>query len=312
MRAALLGVIEKYTNSAAREFATLGHAGDDEEVKKCRGEASVTDWIERSFSDEIEMVKSDQHTDETFIGLTGLAEAVAEAKDQFFADLPSGRLSSEEEALRKSLFKFVDQCPVHLAKLSKAKNDPLVKERRKTLLPNGSVVTFAEWIEKRVGDDFLLTKNPPHDRTNGRASFILRADKTSRAVKRPRTDSSRREDRRSSPPAKRRSAEGSRAQGSHAYSDRRRENEASKRSRKPEALGELIEESLRYLERKVGFGRPVDRRKVSRMAAGIEKQELSQVFQHLLEARKRLEDPTAAICKALESVIKDESPPWRR
>ncbi|CAK0893698.1 unnamed protein product [Prorocentrum cordatum] len=117
---------------------------------------TLADWAERRIGSEVQAV-----TDERGARVLQLArqnDSREERREAFFSQLPDGRFTAEEEALRSALIDFLATWKsAELATLSNAGTDKGVQWAKGNLFRGfDKAVTMREWIERRIGGELEL------------------------------------------------------------------------------------------------------------------------------------------------------------
>jgi len=149
---------------------------------------SLQSWINSRIGGEVEISKDP--TGRFMVMLRGTGSdaaggAVSTAagdgsKDEFFATLPTGSFTADEEMLRDALLAFLDSTGAEPSPLSAAAMDPTIAKCRKAVLPRGCNVSLREWIDRRMGEDLEVALGP------GGAQWVLGLPGTLSSAKRPR------------------------------------------------------------------------------------------------------------------------------
>mmetsp|Transcript_37728 Transcript_37728/g.82896 ORF Transcript_37728/g.82896 Transcript_37728/m.82896 type:complete len:457 (-) Transcript_37728:65-1435(-) len=154
---------EAVTNAVARGPLPMIQVVRDEQVRAAKTFlprfVTLEDWIERRIGGEVAVYKDKMGR--ASCKLVGPSkEERNEIAEQFWAALPEGSFTKEEERLRTAIYEFLANWrSPELASLSHSGGDKAVRQARMALLKPGACVSLKDWIERRLGAELELRQD---------------------------------------------------------------------------------------------------------------------------------------------------------
>eukprot|EP00929_Paragymnodinium_shiwhaense_P098307 TRINITY_DN597_c2_g1_i1.p2 TRINITY_DN597_c2_g1~~TRINITY_DN597_c2_g1_i1.p2 ORF type:complete len:553 (-),score=181.36 TRINITY_DN597_c2_g1_i1:69-1727(-) len=100
-----------------------------------------------------------------------------EAREEFFAALPTDELTPAEQDMRALLLDWLEDRPfLASGTLSQVGSDPKLREAKHNLLPAGSAVTIRAWIDRRIGGEVETVQD---DALGSKETYVGRAGEIS-------------------------------------------------------------------------------------------------------------------------------------
>eukprot|EP00928_Gymnodinium_smaydae_P078644 TRINITY_DN62751_c0_g1_i1.p1 TRINITY_DN62751_c0_g1~~TRINITY_DN62751_c0_g1_i1.p1 ORF type:complete len:656 (+),score=172.73 TRINITY_DN62751_c0_g1_i1:57-1970(+) len=170
------------------ELANLAHAANDPAVREAKAvllpkDVPFREWIQHRIDAEIQLQKDAKGqwvihvTPEAHQYVMQKAQAIQQhqldktkefeekqlKKQQFYEGLPADGFAPAEEALREAILEFLQrehrtpEGKKMVPSLTNAGQDPEIKARKADFLPG--YITLREWIEHRIGEEVVLTRD---------------------------------------------------------------------------------------------------------------------------------------------------------